>query len=135
MAYLQDLSGAEVTVAIPSDVDDGAASEQAVADGEDGPEAAAGPETQPVVLDDPVAIINKFACGACHKIADQAGALGPDLTQIGASRDRAHLRRAIIEPNADITEGFAPNMMPANYGEQLYAKELEILVTYLEGLK
>jgi mono/diheme cytochrome c family protein/cytochrome c551/c552 len=136
VAYLQDLAGAEVTVQIPTDIDAGETQQKddAAGDGQGG-QVVATADAQPVVLDDPEAIIGKHACGTCHKVAGQAGALGPDLTQIGASRDTAHLRRAILEPNADIAEGFQPNMMPGNYGEQLYAKELEVLVAYLAGLK
>ena len=136
VAYLQDLAGTEVTVEIPTDI--GAEESQQEEEGSvDGGSEQAGPagDAQPVILDDPEAIIGKHACGACHKVAGLAGALGPDLTQIGASRDEAHLRRAILEPNADVTEGFPPNMMPGNYGEQLYAKELEVLVAYLAALK
>jgi len=136
VAYLQDLAGAEVTVQIPTDIGDGETQQKddAAVDGQDG-SAVATADSQPVILDDPEAIIGKHACGACHKVAGQAGALGPDLTQIGGSRDESHLRRAILEPNADITEGFPPNMMPGNYGQQLYASELEVLVAYLAGLK
>lgn len=128
IAYLQDLAGVEVTVEIPS-------AEQAIDAAVEGEsEVAAVTESKPVILEDAEAIITKHACGACHKIAGQQGVLGPDLTRIGASRDEAFLRRAIIEPNADITEGFQPNLMPSNYGEQLYAKELEVLVAYLAEL-
>jgi len=74
-------------------------------------------------------------CGACHKIGAEVGELGPDLTKIGATRDKDYLRRALLAPNADIAEGYDADMMPAGLGEQLYAKELEMLVDYLAGLK
>jgi cbb3-type cytochrome oxidase cytochrome c subunit len=79
--------------------------------------------------------IAEFACGACHKVAGEEGEQGPDLTRIGALRDKDYLRRAILDPDAEIAEGFEPEMMPADYGEQLYAVELEMLVDYLAGLK
>ncbi|MDJ0958119.1 MAG: c-type cytochrome [Arenicellales bacterium] len=129
IAYLQNLAGEEVTVEIPIDGGDMASSAESES------ETVADSDAKPVILEDPEAIIVKHACGACHKVADQVGALGPDLTQIGANRDEAYLRRAILDPNADIPEGFQPNIMPNTYGEQLYAKELEVLVTYLAGLK
>jgi cytochrome c551/c552 len=135
VAFLQDLAGAEVTVEIPTDTDaEDSQQDTGRSDGQGG-QASATADAQPVILDDPEMIINKHACGACHKVAGQLGALGPDLTQIGASRDEAQLRLAILEPNSEIADGFAPNMMPDNYGEKLYAKELEILVAYLAGLK
>ena len=79
--------------------------------------------------------IAEFACGACHKVAGEEGELGPDLTTIGAARDKDYLRRSILDPNADIAEGFERELMPEDYGEQLYAAELEMLVDYLAGLK
>ncbi len=127
VAYLQNLSGAEVTVEIPT----GAAAQAAVED----QKAAPPPAAKPIVLKTPEEILVKGACGACHKVADQVGAVGPNLSTIGALRDKEHLRRSILDPNAEVTEGFPPGLMPPDYGEKLYAKELEILVDYLAGLK
>ncbi|MBI3916487.1 MAG: c-type cytochrome [Betaproteobacteria bacterium] len=122
VAYLQDLSGVEVTVRIPTDAG-------ATAKAQDKP-------AQRAPAKNAEELIAQFACTACHKIGAQAGGpIGPDLSRIGASRDAAYLRRAILEPNADVPKGFAPGVMPATYGEQLYARELEVLVAYLAALK
>ena len=121
IAYLQDLAGAEVTVEIPSEP---VAEETAPAEGGQRPPFAT-----------PEDAIAEFACGACHKVAGEEGELGPDLTAIGATRDKDYLRRSILDPNADIAEGFERELMPEDYGEQLYAAELEMLVDYLAGLK
>jgi cytochrome c5 len=123
IAFLQDSSGLEVTVEIPSDVD--AVEQQEVA-------AAEGPRPPFTTPEEAVA---EFACGACHVIAGEEGDVGPNLTGIGALRDKDYLRRAILEPNAEIPEGFEPDLMPPDYGEQLYAQELEMLVNYMAGLK
>lgn len=80
-------------------------------------------------------VIAKYTCGACHKVAGQEGALGPDLTKIGAKRNKEYLRQAILDPEAVIAEGFVGGMMPATYGEQLKASEIELLVNYMAGLK
>jgi cytochrome c oxidase subunit 2 len=61
--------------------------------------------------------------------------MGPDLRKIGGSKDKEYLRRSLIDPNADIAEGFDADMMPDTYGEDLSAKEMEMLVNYLAGLK
>lgn len=122
VAYLQDSSGVEVTVKIPA-------------------EAGAEPKTEEKPAQRPPAksaeeLIAQFACTACHKIGAQAGGpIGPDLSRIGAAKDAAYLRRAVLDPNADVAKGFPPGIMPANYGEQLYARELEMLVAYLAALK
>ncbi|MCP5087277.1 MAG: cytochrome C, partial [Rhodobacteraceae bacterium] len=90
IAYLQDSSGLEVTVEIPTEV---------AAETEEAPKATS---TAPAPLNTPEEIIVKFTCGACHKVAGQQGALGPDLTQIGTSRDKTYLRRAILDPNVEV---------------------------------
>ena len=76
-----------------------------------------------------------MSCGACHKVADAEGETAPDLRKLGARRGKAHIRRSILDPNAEISQGFEPDLMPPDYGEQLFAKELEMLVEYLAGLK
>lgn len=120
VAYLQDSSGSEVTVEIPTDVPEESDDE--------GGEARAPYESAE-------AIIEELTCGMCHKIGEEEGEMGPDLTTIGASNDKEYLRRALIDPNADIAEGFDAEMMPDTYGEDLSAKEMEMLVNYLAGLK
>jgi cytochrome c551/c552 len=127
IAYLQDIGGADVTVEIPSD----AVAEEPAAQAEEAAPAGA----PPVPLASPDAIMAKLACVACHKVAGQGGELGPDLSSIGASRDREYLRRSILDPAADVAEGFPPGIMPPNYGDQLYATELEMLVDYLAESK
>lgn len=125
IAYLQELSGVEITVVIPAGAEQEVEKEQA-------PVTATTPSAPLTNVDE---IIAKHACGACHKVAEQVGQIGPDLTSIGTSRDRDYLRRAILDPNADIAEGFMPNLMPTTYATQLYASEMEVLVDYLAGLK
>lgn len=121
VAFLQDWSGIEVTVKIPEDV--GAAKT------EDKPAQRAPAKDAP-------ALIGQLGCTACHTIGPMAGGpVGPDLSKVGAKRDAAYLRRAILDPNADLAKGFPPNLMPPIYGEQIYAKELEMLVAYLAALK
>ncbi len=83
----------------------------------------------------PEEVITQFACTACHIFEEAGGLIGPDLSSIGATRNRDYLRRAILDPNADITEGFVPNLMPPNYAEQLYVSEVELIVDYLAGLE
>jgi len=120
IAYLQDSGGAEVTVTIPAMPATGA-------------EASKTEEAAP--LKTPEEIIAKYTCGACHIVAGQTGALGPSLAKIGAKKSKEYLRQAILDPEAVIAKGFTGGMMPTTYGEQLKAKELEMLVNYLAGLK
>ncbi len=118
-AYLQKASGLEVTVEIPSDAEP------------ESEEEATAREPYKTAAE----AIAEFGCGACHKLAGEEGEVGPDLTRIGTLRDKDSLRRSLLDPNAEIAEGFEPDAMPADYGEQMYAKELEMIVDYLAELK
>jgi putative heme-binding domain-containing protein len=44
----------------------------------------------------------KGQCMTCHRISDKGSRVGPDLTQIGASRRSVELHRSIMEPNAEV---------------------------------
>jgi len=123
IAYLQDRWGLDITVEIPVDVADVSNA------------AASTVATAARPLKSPQEAIAQFACMACHVFEEAGGQVGPNLSAIGAQRDREYLRRAILEPNADISEGFVPNLMPNTYPQQMYASELEMLVDYLAGLE
>ncbi len=45
-------------------------------------------------------------CGVCHTLGGEGGILGPVLDDIGARRSAAHLREALIEPEAFIPRDF-----------------------------
>ena len=121
IAYLQDSSGSEVTVEIPKMT--------APAEGAGAAKAEEAP------LKTPEEVVAKYGCGGCHKIAGQTGEMGPDLTKIGATKNKDYLRQSILDPDAVIAKGFSAGMMPKTYGEQLKAKELEMLVNYMAGSK
>jgi quinoprotein glucose dehydrogenase len=46
-------------------------------------------------------------CQRCHGEAGHGGGVGPPLEGIGSARDPAFLLRAVLEPSADIADGFA----------------------------
>ncbi len=77
-----------------------------------------------------------FGCVACHT-TDGTPGVGPtwqglylreeQLTDGSAvTADDAYIIQSIHEPNAQIVEGFNPNIMPQNYTEQFAATEQEI---------
>ena len=45
-------------------------------------------------------------CASCHTIQGRGGALGPDLTDVGARSSPAFLRRSLLDPGADVPVGF-----------------------------
>ncbi|MFK7737319.1 MAG: PVC-type heme-binding CxxCH protein [Pirellulaceae bacterium] len=46
------------------------------------------------------------SCVRCHKIGNDGGEVGPDLTSIGKQKDRLYLLEAIVDPNKEIAKGF-----------------------------
>ncbi len=73
-------------------------------------------------------------CGQCHTLADAntGGTIGPNLDESLQGKDEAYIRRGIVEPDADVPEGFQPGIMPPNYGQTLDPTEIDALVDYLE---
>lgn len=45
-------------------------------------------------------------CVRCHKIAEQGGVVGPDLTKIGSKHPRDYLIASLRTPNSDIAKGY-----------------------------
>lgn len=73
-------------------------------------------------------------CGGCHTFAaaNSGGVTGPNLNEYLAPDDTpAGIEEMIVNPNAEIAEGFAANVMPANFGETISHKEIEQLVEFL----
>jgi mono/diheme cytochrome c family protein len=81
---------------------------------------------------DPQAIIQSLGCTACHAGPDGGGGVGPPLASM-AQLEPDYIRRSILEPAADTAKGYEAmaGTMPPNFGDQLTAKQLEILVAYL----
>lgn len=60
-------------------------------------------------------------CGACHKLFDAGGSIGPDLT--GYDRDNlSSMLLNIIDPNADIREGYVIHRIATTDGRTLEGK-------------
>ena len=58
---------------------------------------------------DPLAgarLFQDLGCTGCHRVQGEGGRLGPDLSSIGSTRSREHLREAILDPNADVRQGY-----------------------------
>lgn len=92
-------------------------------------------------------LLEVYGCIGCHSL-DGAKKIGPTLkglcgsevavTTDGSMRkitvDRAYLRRSILEPQADVVNGFAPTM-PTNFKAQLDEDKLNTILDYLDSLK
>ena len=57
------------------------------------------------------------SCVRCHKVSSRGGEVGPDLSRIGAEKDRAYLLEALVDPNRAIAKGFESMMIEDEYGK------------------
>jgi mono/diheme cytochrome c family protein len=125
VAYLESLGG---TVDVgPSDIP-AQSSGQAAGGGGGG---VAGGST------DPMELLRATGCVGCHKMGSEGGAVGPDLTHIGARQSAAQIRESILNPDAKIARGYQnfAGIMPKTFGEQFTAAQMEALVQFLAGSK
>lgn len=74
-------------------------------------------------------IYDAQGCGACHRIAGEGGAAGPDLSKVGSVRDQDWLRRFIQDPQS-VKPG---SPMPDSKG--LSEENLNTMARYLAALK
>jgi mono/diheme cytochrome c family protein len=129
-AFLQSVQGGQVTVT-PKLV--------AAFTGTEGPAQPGTAAAQPVVATatnrPPEQLIAELACIACHKFDEPGPLVGPSLWDVGARRDDAYIRQSILEPNAVITEGFPPMLMPPDLAEKMSGAEFERLVQWLKDHK
>jgi cytochrome c oxidase subunit II len=73
------------------------------------------------------------ACGSCHTLADAGttGTTGPDLDEVVPDLSDAEIKESIEDPDAQVTEGYQPGLMP-RYGDSLSDAQVDALVTYLK---
>lgn len=84
--------------------------------------------------DDPEKIMTAMGCPVCHDYQKGIVMVGPSLKGAGSRRDRGYIERAILDPNAEVAEGFPPGVMPGDYASKLTVKQFNILVDFLIGL-
>lgn len=61
----------------------------------------------------------KGGCAGCHTVLGRGGHLGPDLSNIGATRRLGEIREAILNPKAEATPGYRPVLLEVSKGERL----------------
>lgn len=99
--------------------------------------------------DDPVARgeiwSERYGCLACHSL-DGSPLVGPTWAGLYGSEqnftdgtsmvaDDAYIIQSILEPNAHIVEGFTPNVMPQNFGEQLNETQINDILEFIKSLQ
>lgn len=101
------------------------------------------------ISNDPVARGKKwatqFGCASCHSVDGTKivgptwkGLYGHEVTLADgatATADDAYLRESIVDPNARVVQGFAPNLMPQTFKDQLQDQQISDLIEYIKTLK
>jgi mono/diheme cytochrome c family protein len=73
-------------------------------------------------------------CASCHTLAaipDALGTAGPNLTETLQGQTPAEIERSIVDPSAQIVQGF-DDQMPDNYRELIPPEDLKALAEFLE---
>jgi mono/diheme cytochrome c family protein len=97
------------------------------------PPATTAPEDE-APTGDPAAGKALFAsngCGGCHtfEAAGTTGAVGPNLDEALEGKDAEFVHQSIVEPNAEVAEGYNPGVMPSF--QQLSEDQVNDLVAFL----
>jgi mono/diheme cytochrome c family protein len=73
------------------------------------------------------------ACGSCHTYgpAGTDAQVGPNLDDVLPGMSPEEIHEAIVNPDAQIAEGFSAGIMPGTYGDSLSDKQLADLVAFL----
>jgi cytochrome c oxidase subunit 2 len=80
-------------------------------------------------------------CGGCHTFAPAGtdAEIGPSLDDLAATAEAAgvpleeFVRESIVDPDAEVADGYQSGVMPTTYEETLSQEELDALVAYLTG--
>jgi cytochrome c oxidase subunit 2 len=89
-------------------------------------------------------ISEQTGCLACHSV-DGTALVGPTFKGVfgsersledgsTATADESYIRSSILDPGAQIVEGYA-NVMPTTYEQQLSEDQIEAIVDFIESLR
>ena len=62
----------------------------------------------------------KGACMACHRVQGRGQNLGPDLSDLGLRSNAEYVVRAILDPNADLIEGYQQAHLELKDGSEVF---------------
>ena len=77
------------------------------------------------------ALFASNGCSGCHtfEAAGSSGAVGPNLDEALEGKDAAFVHQSIVEPNAEVAEGYNAGVMPSF--QQLSEDQVNDLVAFL----
>jgi len=78
---------------------------------------------------------SQAGCITCHSLAAGEVVVGPSMAGIGSRGDASYIKNSILDPNADLVDGFPVDTMPNVWGSELSSEQVDQLVAYLLTLK
>ncbi len=136
IAYLQSLGG-EPTVTLDTELrwqsEENSAAEQS-GDQAAGQAQAEGPVGDPDMTGEE--IFQTYLCNTCHSVTEPTEMVGPSLHDLGSRMSRAEIYEAIMDPDAQVAEGYSPGLMTAQlnatgFYDKISSQQLKTLVEYL----
>jgi mono/diheme cytochrome c family protein len=135
--FVATLGAVEVFAKEPKE--EAAAGETATETGGTTTEGTTTEEAQPppaAPTGDPAAgksVFSAQGCGGCHTFsaAGTNASVGPNLDEALQGEDAEFVRESIVDPNKEIASGYAPNVMPQDFGQKLTPKQIDDLVAFL----
>jgi cytochrome c oxidase subunit 2 len=98
---------------------------------------------QQAMANDPSQIFSTMGCGACHTLtaAGTTATIGPSLDTLpdvaGSRRPgldaAAYVQESITDPDAFISPGFPPGLMPKTFSQRLTPDQIQRLAAFLLG--
>jgi mono/diheme cytochrome c family protein len=84
-------------------------------------------------------IFTAAGCGGCHTLsaAGANGTIGPNLNGLGKDVPKPgmppqkYIEESILKPNAFVTPGYRPGVMPQNYARQLTPQQVKALSDFI----
>ena len=72
-------------------------------------------------------------CGGCHTFAPAhaRGGVAPDLALSLSGKDKDYVLRSIVDPAADVAQGYGWGGMPDDFAQRIDPRDLDPLVAYL----
>ena len=73
------------------------------------------------------------SCSSCHTFAaaGSTAEVGPNLDEVLQGKDAQFIYESIVDPDAEIADGFSSGIMPKDYGDKLDDQQLADLVAFL----
>ena len=78
-------------------------------------------------------IFTNNGCGSCHTLAitESSGAVGPNLDDVLPGQSTKMIEESIVNPSAQIEQGFQDGIMPQDYESSIPPEDLKFLVDWL----